>query len=174
MRSKTYELAQECKRQSENCLYTSTTFYIWLKWLRAIKVAFLVVPFVLGSLATWKLLTSSNLEGVKVSVAICAFLAGLLPGIYSVLKWDQNLELCTMLAAEFKNLQDRFRQAALISSKKPFVDFQVDFDSLMERLEQARAHSVTTPEWIFKRAQQKVKSGDYDFDVDVPPESNEE
>jgi hypothetical protein len=37
----------------------------------------------------------------------------------------------------------------------------------MRRLEQARKASYTTPEWCFKRAQRKVKSGDYDFDVDL-------
>ena len=36
----------------------------------------------------------------------------------------------------------------------------------MERLDAARSHSVTIPEWAFKEAQEKVDSGDYDFQID--------
>ena len=71
------------------------------------------------------------------------------------------------LSAEFKNLQDRFRQAALVSSMKKCGDFEADFTTLMQRLEDARRPSLTPPEWFFKRAQKKVKSGDYEFDVDI-------
>jgi hypothetical protein len=36
----------------------------------------------------------------------------------------------------------------------------------MACLEKARSYSLVTPEWVFKRARKKVKSGDYDFDID--------
>ena len=71
---------------------------------------------------------------------------------------------CARLAGEFKNLQDRFRQAALVSSRKPIDVFENEFQSLMQRLEE---ESITPPNWCFKRAQTKVKAKDYDFDVDV-------
>ena len=71
------------------------------------------------------------------------------------------------MAGEFKNLQDRFRQAALVSAKKSFTEFEQDVKPFLERLEQARSLSVTAPEWCFRRAQKKIKAGDYDFDVDV-------
>jgi len=80
------------------------------------------------------------------------------------------LTCCRQLAGEFKNLQDRFRQAALISSQKPFAEFDADFQSLMKRLETARSQSYTAPEWCFKRAQAKIKAGDYAFEVDVKEE----
>src|SRR5947209_10480170 len=115
MASKSMELAMECKRLSESCLYTSTSLFIWLRFTRYVKLAFIVAPLVLGSLASWKLLTGYNLEGVKVFTALCAFLAGLLPSIYSALKFDDHLDQSKHLAGEFKNLQDRFRQAALVS-----------------------------------------------------------
>jgi len=143
---------------------------MWLKYLRAIKTLFIVLPLILGSFASWKLLTTSDVEAVKVLTAVCSFLAGLLPSIYSALKWDQNLDTVSRLAAEFKNLQDGFRQAALISSRKPFGEFEADFKQLFARLEEARKPSLTPPEWIFKRAQAKVKSGDYTFDVDIEEE----
>jgi hypothetical protein len=107
------------------------------------------------------------LAGIKLFTAICAFLAGLLPAIYAALKLDDHLDESKHLAGEFKNLQDRFRQAALVSSRKPFAEFEADVKPLIDRLEQARATSLTAPEWCFKRAQKKIKKGDYDFDLDM-------
>ncbi len=167
MPSKSAELALECKRLSEACLYTSTSLFIWLRCARYIKVLFIVAPLVLGSVASWKLLTGSDLAAIKVFTAIASFLAGLLPSIYSALKFDDHLEESKHLAAEFKNLQDRFRQAALVSSRKPFTEFESDVQALMARLEQARAESFTAPEWCFRWAQKKIKKGDYDFDIDA-------
>ena len=40
---------------------------------------------------------------------------------------------------------------------------------LMDELNRARSHSVTIPERVFKKAQEKVQSGDYDFTVDAKP-----
>jgi len=37
----------------------------------------------------------------------------------------------------------------------------------MKRLDAARSHSYTAPEWCFKRAQRKIKAGDYSFDIEV-------
>jgi hypothetical protein len=167
MASKSTELALECKRLAESCLYTSTSFFIWLRIGRYLRIVFIAAPLILGSLASWKLLTGIDLAGVKVFTAVCSFLAGLLPSIYAVLKFDDHLEESKRLAAEFKNLQDRFRQAALVSSRKTFTDFEADFKPLMDRLEQARSVSLTPPEWCFKLAQMKVKKGDYDFDIDL-------
>ncbi len=106
----------------------------------------------------------------KVISAAAAFLAGLLPSIYSALKLDDKLRECTNAAAEFKNLQDRFRQAALVAAHKPFAEFETQFCALMDRFEAARKPSITPPERIFRAAQAKVKSGDYTFDVDLAAE----
>jgi hypothetical protein len=104
---------------------------------------------------------------------VWAFLAGLLPSIYSALKLDDKLRECTNAAAEFKNLQDRFRQAALVAAYKPFAEFETQFDALMSRFEAARKPSITPPERIFRAAQAKVKSGDYTFDVDLAAEGSQ-
>lgn len=167
MTTKNAELALECKRQSESCLYTSTALFIWLRWLRALKVVFLIVPLVLGSLASWQALKQSDFQSVKLFTSLCAFLAGLLPTVYAALKLDHHLTECCHLAGEFKNLQDRFRQAALVSARKPFAEFEQDVAPLMRRLEKARSTSYTSPEWCFREAQKKIKKGDYDFDVDL-------
>lgn len=167
MNEKIDQLVQECRRQSESCLYTSVSLFIWLRVLRYIKILFIIVPLVLGSLASGKLLLSVSPESVKTFAAICAFFAGLLPTVYAALKYDDRLKECATLAAEFKNLQDRFRQASLVASQKPFSEFEAQFNKLMDRMELARKPSFTAPEWCFRNAQKKVKGDDYHFDVDI-------
>jgi len=95
-------------RLEKSCLYTSTSFFIWLRFQRRVRMAFVVLPLVLGSLATWKVLTDTDLAGLRFLVSLAAFLAGLLPGIYAALKFDDHLAGAASKAAEFKNLQDRF------------------------------------------------------------------
>ena len=163
MPSKSVELAIECERLSKSCLDTSTSFFIWLKFLRGTKTVFVVVSLVLGSFAAWKFLTSFDVPWVRWVTAISAFIAGLLPSVYSALKLDDHLEECRNLAGEFKNLQDRFRQAALVSAQKAFSEFESDVKPLIERLEKARSRSVTPPEWCFTRAKRKIAAGDYKF-----------
>jgi hypothetical protein len=41
----------------------------------------------------------------------------------------------------------------------------------MDRMERARSHSYTAPEWCFKAAQKKIKRGDMTFDVDTEPDA---
>jgi hypothetical protein len=38
--------------------------------------------------------------------------------------------------------------------------------------DRARAHGVTIPERVFKKAQVKIESGDYDFSVDQKPKDS--
>jgi hypothetical protein len=71
-----------------------------------------------------------------------------------------------VLAGEFTNLRDRFRQAALISSKKPFTEFEADTKPLFARLEKARSRTLTPPDWCFKLARRKIEAGDYAHDYD--------
>lgn len=171
MSIKSQDLITECQRQVENCLYTSTSLFIWLRWRRFVKNIFIVAPLVLGSFATWELVNKSDDPWVRGFASIAAFVAGLLPAVYAALKYDDDLEKCKVVAAEFKNLQDRFRQVAVISSRKSFKEFETDFDAVMDRMEAARAESLTPPEWAFKKAQEKVKSNDYTFDVDLAAEA---
>ena len=67
-------------------------------------------------------------------------------------------------ASEFTNLRDRFRQAANIGSQAPFDEFKAQFELLMDRMDAARTAAPPSPEWCFKRAQEKIKKGDYDWD----------
>ncbi len=161
-------LRKECFRLVDTCLYTSTTFFIWLRFCRFIKTAFLVVPLICGSLGTWSVLTRSDAASLRTVTALCSFLAGLLPAIYAALKLDRHLDQCCRLAGEFKNLQDRFRQAGDISYHKGFDRFETDVQPLMKRLEKARSESFTAPEWCFKFAQRKINKGHYTYTVDEP------
>ena len=168
--AKVAQLVQECKRQHENCLYTSTALFEWQKSVRFWKRCFVVAPLVLGGFAGWTLLANATFEGAKAAQSVCAFLAGLLPTIYTAIKLDQSETAISDSAAKFKNLQDRFRQAAVIASQKTFAEFEAEFRSVMDRMEQARCHGLAIPDRFIKRAQKTIKGGVYDFDVDISEE----
>lgn len=70
-------------------------------------------------------------------------------------------------ANQFKVLQDGFRQAWRIRASAGIDDFRKQFDALMEQLNALRLSSLPPPERYFKKAQAKVKSGDYDFSADI-------
>jgi hypothetical protein len=164
MATKSVELARECKRQYENCLYTATSLQIWLRWLRGLKVFFAIAPIVFGSLGSWKILTDSSSGAMKAIGAIGSFLGGLLSTIYSALKLDTHIAECKTAAGELTNLRDSFRQAALVSSKKAFEEFEAEVLRLRARLDKIRGLGLTA--LCFKLAQRKISSGDYGFDLD--------
>lgn len=155
------QLRSECARLSESCLYTSTSFFIWLKFLRAARVAFITVPLLAGAVATWKILGDSQDPTIRVVLAVAALVSSVLPSVSGALKIDDHLGKAATLAGEFKNLTDRFHQAATISALKSFEDFESEFEQLRERLEHAREDSLTPPEWCFRRARKKIQKGDY-------------
>lgn len=157
-------LIAECRRQEESCLYTSTTLYIWLREARLIRRVFVVTPVILGALATWSVLDQPVTEWLKWLTATFALLAGLFPAVYEALKLDTHIDEIARQAALFKNLQDRFRQAATVASLGPYEEFRAAFDPLMDRMDSARSASVTPPERCFRAAQKKIKAGHYGFD----------
>lgn len=164
----TQEIIKECHRQEESCLYTSTTFYYWLRSVRRWNLFFVVTPIILGSIASWNILTEAPTGGWQSPViAIAALLAGLFPAVYKALKLDVHVEEISGRATIFKNLQDRFRQLANFADHRAPDQLETIFRELTERLEDARAGSFTPPERFFKKAQKKIKSGDYDFEADI-------
>jgi hypothetical protein len=166
MSTKSVELARECKRQFDNCLYTATSLQIWLRWLRGWKIFFTLAPIVFGALGSWKILSDSPDATMKAIGAIGSFLGGLLSTIYAALKLDTHIAEAKTAAGELTNLRDAFRQAALITSKKSFEEFEAEFGKLRTRLEKVRSMGVTPPELCFKLAQRKINAGDYNFDID--------
>jgi hypothetical protein len=165
MERRTENLVDECRRQEESCLYTSTSLFEWLKWMRFLKVVFVVTPIILGGVATWPLLARQ--DDYKWLTGACALLAGLAPAVYKSLDFDVSLDQIAKHANQFKILQDRFRQAWRVTSLGPFEDFKKEFDDLMGRMDTARASSLSAPERFFRKAQGKVDAGHYDFAVDA-------
>jgi hypothetical protein len=161
----TKNIVDECKRQEESCLHTSTSLFEWLKYLRAWKAFFVVAPIILGGLSTWPLL--AHHDEYKWFTGVCALLAGFSPALYKALDFDVSLKVVAQHAHEFKILQDRFRQAWRIAGLGPSPDFKKEFDGLMARMDAARAASLTPPERFFKKAQAKIEAGHYDFAVDA-------
>ncbi len=160
-------LIVECKRQYDNCLYTSTSLFEYVKFLRCIRITTVVLPLVLGSPAGWSVLNAYEDKGIRLFTAACAFIAGLVPSIMSALKFDESLDRCRTLANEFANLKDRFRQAAEITAHKGVAELEKEFSQLREQMEALRKNGVAIPNRFFRRAQKKVNAGDYSFDVDA-------
>jgi hypothetical protein len=154
-------LIDECQRQFENCRDTAASFTIWLRALRWTRTFYLVAPVIFGALATWQVLT-----GLPVLAAVFTLLATVIPPAYRASRIDASIEDYQSLAGEFTNLRDRFRQAALISSKKSFAEFEADTKPLIARLEKARSRTLTPPDWFFKLARRKIEAGDYTHDYD--------
>ena len=170
MDERTSSLVAECRRQEESCLYTSTTLYIWLRKARLIRRVFVVAPLVLGSLATWSVLDQPNKAWLKWLTATFALLAGLFPAVFEALKLDTHIDEIARQASSFKALQDRFRQAATVTALSPFENFQAEFRTLMDRMDEARATSITPPERCFEAARKKIAAGHYEFCTDAAKE----
>lgn len=166
MDARLQEIIDECKRQEDSCLYTSTALYEWLKTVRIWRVVFIVVPIIAGAFASARiLLRDPTYDWI---VAVSAMLAGLFPAIFKALELDISLKTIADSAHRFKVLQDRFRQAARIKANGPMEELEDEFQTLMNRMDDARSSSPPVPEGYFKKAQRKISKGAYDFDVDLP------
>ena len=58
------------------------------------------------------------------------------------MKIDKAIADYTPLAGEMTNLRDRFRQAATVSSHKPFPEFEAEAKPFLDRLEKARSKAL--------------------------------
>jgi hypothetical protein len=163
MTPQTQAIVQECQNQEESCLYTSTSLFIWLRrarWYNRILNFIQIVVGVAGSAAA--------LKQYPIFAAFAALLSGVLPSIYQKLNLSQHIKEIESHAGNFKNLQDRFRQAATIISLDDNPDtLKAEFVSLMRSLEDLRAKPLTVPEWCFLEAQEKIKAGHYNFDSET-------
>ncbi|MEQ1935031.1 MAG: hypothetical protein ABL962_14320 [Fimbriimonadaceae bacterium] len=171
MASTKLEIVKECKRQVENCLYTSTAMMIWLRWLRYMRGGLIALGVTCGALAGWNLLSRSNDDDVQAFSGVLAIISAVIPAAFAALRLDERVETCRKLAGEFKNLQDRFRQVACIDSKADEVGLRHRFNEAMWRIDRARQEVYTPPEWCFVDARRKIVAGDYTFDVDESPET---
>ncbi len=158
-----YETGKTCTEIArENTIYTSTTFYIWLKWLKGIRGALWILAAASGAGAASTVLKQS--EENQVLVAGLALLAVIIPGAIKALKLDDTILDYETAAAKFKNAEGTLRRAANVWSHKPFSEFEIEAREALSDLDNARNASLTPPEFCFKAAQRKVASGDYDPD----------
>ena len=97
-------------------------------------------------------------------VAGLALLGVILPGVIKAVRLDETISAYEAAAAHYKVVEGELRRAAVIWSNKPSVEFEQEARNALTSLDNARASSMTPPEWCFRAAQKKVKSGDYDPD----------
>lgn len=161
---RTQNLIDECDRQEESCLYTSTALFEWLKHLRYWKLFFVIAPIVLAAVAAALPNLSSGLAWLTV---ICTLVAGVATAVYKALHLDVSLDLISRTANQYKILQDRFRQARTVSALGTFDEFNKEFQARMQQMDAIRSASLPPPECFFKKAQRKIQSGDYDFTADI-------
>jgi hypothetical protein len=154
----------ECAREEENALYTSTSFFVWLRCLKGVR-GLLWVGAALGSLLAASQILRGNPE-LKIWMAGAALLAVALPAIGRAVHIDTMIRDYSNAAAAFKNLQGEFRRARLVWSNEPWTDFRVEGRRLFKSMNDARKPSLTPPEWCFYLARRKIKAGHYDHDAD--------
>lgn len=158
------EVAKEAMRQSESCLWTSTTLYIWLRQVRRQRQFFIAAPIVLGALAGFSVLQDLAPAWL---VATLALAASLFPALSDGLNIQTSVNETARLAADFKSLQDRFRQLANVKALGGADEAEAALAELMDRMDLARSASVTPPEKYFELARKKIEGGHYNFRVDL-------
>jgi hypothetical protein len=160
-------LVAECRNEEENCLYTSTSFYIWLRWLKGFRAALWVGAAVGSGLAASHILRGD--PAFRVTMAFAALAGVLLPAVGRALHIDATIQDYTVAAGRFKNLQGEFRRAAQVWSLKSFPQFEDETRRLFKAMAEARKPSLTPPEIMFRLARRKIQKGHYNFDASRPP-----
>jgi hypothetical protein len=153
-------LIEECRTQAESCLYTSTGFFMWLQTLKRTNRLWNSIPIICGSLASFALLQQSY----PIMASVLALASGLLPSVYEKLDLAAHTEELTSQAGQYKNLENRFKQAATILSLEGYETLKTEFAALMRQIEDLRARPIILPEKYFQAARNKIKSGHYEPD----------
>lgn len=138
--------------------------YDWLKAVRWQHKAVIIVPLVLTALVGFSYV--KDLVPAW-AVALMGFVATLIPTIAKAVGIETHVSLLENSAAQFKSLQDRFRQLAQIGILGDCDAAEAKLEDLMNRLDATRSASLTPPDRYFVAAQEKIKRGDYDFSVDL-------
>ena len=162
------QIRNECLRQEESCLYTATTFFLWLRQVRLQRQFFIAVPIVLGGVA-----------GVSVfkgflpdwTIALLTLSASILPALADALKIETSVDEISRAAAEYKILQGRFRMAANFGPSDSVEKAERILGELIDRMDILRSTPLTPPEKYFIEAQRKIHAGHYTHAVDEPSAS---
>lgn len=159
------EIVKEGLRQTESCLWTSTSMFIWLRRVRWQHTAVTLIPIVLTAVAGLSYVRDLAPAWV---VALVAFLATLIPSVAKALDFETRVEELKRASAEFKALQDRFRKLARITALRDVDKAETELGDLLDRMDAVRALSITPPQKYFDLAKKQIEAGHYDFTVDLP------
>jgi hypothetical protein len=158
----TARLVEDCRQEEHNCLHTSTSFFIWLRWLKGFRAVLWAGGAVGSGLAASHILRGD--PAFRVTMAFAALAGVLLPAVGRALHLDASIRDYTVAAARFKNLQGEFRRAAHVWSLKPFAQFEGEARRLFKAMAEARKPSLTPPEISFWLARRKISKGHYSYD----------
>lgn len=150
-------LILECKRQEESCQYTAAAFYHWLGsaiWQNRLWSA---VPIVCGAFASFAFFQQSY----PILAALLALLAGVLPAIFDKLKFEAQTSEIASQAGQYKNLENRFRQAAEIVALDGPDALKLELATLMRQIEELRARPLVIPTRHFEASRKQIKAGHY-------------
>lgn len=159
------EIVKEALRQTESCLWTSTSLFIWLRTVRWQHSAVTLAPVVLTGIAGFSYVKEALPAW---AVALVAFLATLFPPVAKALHFETRVEELKRASAEFKALQDRFRKLARITALGDVDKAEIELGELMDRLDAVRGLSITPPQKYFALAKNDIEAGHYEFAVDLP------
>ncbi len=155
-------LKKECGELAHNTIYTSTSFYIWLRWLKTIRSIIWIAAVICSTAAASAAI--SKKPDLEIMIAAFSLLGVILPGVMKALKLDETISSYEETAAAFKKAEGRLRRAANVWSNETFDEFKQKASIAISDLEEAQKASLTPPEFCFKAAQRKVQSGDYEPD----------
>jgi hypothetical protein len=159
------ELTNECAREEENALWTSTSFYIWLRYLKIVRAVLWAMGGICSALAASHIVRGDS--DMRILMAAAALAGTILPGIIRALRLDSTIRDYADAASKFKNLHGEFRRARLVWSTKPNDEFETETRKLFKAMNDARKPSLTPPEFCFWLAGRKIKAGHYDHDADA-------
>lgn len=158
------EIVAEALRQMDSCVYTSTSIFMWLRRVRWQHKAIIALPIIFSGLAGLGWLAQ---QIGPLTVAAISFLATLIPALADALEIQTHVNDLKGAAANYKSLQDRFRQLAKIDALGDVDKARVRLAELMDKMDAVRESSITPPERYFTLAQDKIKAGHYDFSIDI-------
>jgi hypothetical protein len=156
-------LIVECRTEEQNCLFTSTSFFIWLRWLKTIRALFWAVGSI-GSVLAASQIVKGSPDQYKVLIAGAALAGVVFPALIRTLRLDTAIRDYTSNAAKFKNLQVDFRRLSQIWSNKELREFEREARNAFVALAAVRQASLTPPEVCFRLARWKIKRGHYSPD----------
>ncbi len=158
-------IKHECKIQSESCQFTATALYEWLGRARLYNMGWNGLPIAFGAVASFGLLQNAYPE----IASFFALIAGLLPSIYEKLQIQAHTDEILTQAGQYKNLENRFNQAAAITALDANPDaLKTEFSALMRQVEDLRSRPLIIPEKYFQAARTKIKDGRYETGVKSP------